>query len=81
MKRKLEEVYPKLASGGGFEIRRRGMSNELVLLEPPASGYSVAYLRDIAGLGQAMAYIRPLQCNLDMTPASTVNTSEVTVAY
>ena len=29
LKCKLEEVYPKLATGGGFEILRRGMSNEL----------------------------------------------------
>ena len=54
VKTKLEEVYPKLASGGGFEILRRGMSNELVLIEPPPSGYSVGFLRDIAGLGQAI---------------------------
>ena len=61
MKTKLEEVYPKLTSGGGFEILRQGMSNELVLIEPPPSGYSVGFLRDIAGLGQAIAFERPLQ--------------------
>ena len=74
VKRKLEEVYPKLASGCGFEILRRGMSNELVLIEPPPSGYSVTFLRDSADLGQAIAFIRPLQSNLDMTPvAASVN--------
>lgn len=78
VKTKLEEVYPKLASGGGFEILRRGMSNELVLMEPPLSGYSVGFLRDIAGLGQAIAFVRPLQRNLDMsTTPSITNSLEV----
>ena len=78
VKTKLEEVYPKLASGGGFEILRRGMSNELVLIEPPQSGYSVGFLRDIAGLGQAIAFVRPLQRNLDMsTTPSITNSLEV----
>ena len=77
VKTKLEEVYPKLASGGGFEILRR-MSNELVLIEPPPSGYSVGFLRDIAGLGQAIAFVRPLQRNLDMsTTPSITNSLEV----
>ena len=78
VKTKLEEVYPKLASGGGFEILRRGMSNELVLIEPPPSGYSVGFLRDIAGLGQAIAFVRLLQRNLDMsTTPSITNSLEV----
>lgn len=81
LKHKLEEVYPKLASGGGFEILRRGMSNELVLIDPPPSGYSVPFLREIAGLGQAIAFLRPIQCNLDMTPCSsnTDNSLEVSI--
>ena len=60
MKRKLEEVYPKLPTGGGFEILRRGMSNELVMIDPPPNGYSVPFLRDIAGVGQAIAFLRPI---------------------
>ena len=81
LKHKLEEVYPKLASGGGFEILRRGMSNELVLIDPPPSGFSVPFLRDIASLGQAIAFLRPIQCNLDMTPRSsnTDNSLEVSI--
>ena len=47
LKHKLEEVYPKLASGGGFEILRRGMSNELELIDPPPSGYSVPGNQDL----------------------------------
>ena len=43
VKTKLEESYPKLIAGGGFETLRRG-------------------------LGQAIAYIRSVQCNLNQIP-------------
>ena len=44
-KEKLEEVFPKLY--GGFELLRRGASgNGLVVIRPPASGYSAKYLQD-----------------------------------
>ena len=67
VKAKLEEVYPRLVAGGGFEILRSGMSpKDMHLLTPPAnSGYSVQFLRDVSGLGQAIAYIRPVQADLD----------------
>ena len=58
IKTKLESVYPKLIQGGGFEILR-----SVSPLLP--GGYSVSFLRDSAGLGQALAYIRPLQKDLD----------------
>ena len=76
LKCKLEEVYPKLATGGGFEILRRGMSNELVMIDPPPNGYSVPFLRDIAGLGQAIAFLRPIQCKL---ASNTDNSLEVNI--
>lgn len=63
---KLESVYPKLIQGGGFEILRSGSpSSKLSLITPPAGGYSVPFLRDSTGLGQALAYIRPPQKDLD----------------
>ena len=37
----------------------------LITPPPPPGGYSVPFLRDAAGLGQALAYIRPLQKDLD----------------
>ena len=37
---------------------------DLEVIEPPASGYSVRFLRDASGLGQAIAYVRP---DLDTT--------------
>ena len=70
VKTKLEEEFPKLKNGGGFEILRSGFSpgKSLVLLRPPASvGNSVEFLRDESGLGQALAYIRPLQRSLDVS--------------
>ena len=43
---KLESIYPKLKDGG-FELLRSGPSNkDLVVITPPASGYSVPYLRE-----------------------------------
>ena len=56
-KEKLEEVFPKLILGRGFELLRRGPSgNGLVLIRQPASGYSVKYLRESSGIGQALLY-------------------------
>ena len=66
-KDKLYEVYPKLKEGGGFELLRSGSTaNELVRIKPPMAGYSVPFLRDVSGLSQALAYIRPLQKKLSM---------------
>ena len=66
VKAKLEETYPKLCYGGGFDVLRRGPSaSDLTLICPPASGYSVPFLRDAAGLGQAVAFIRPLHADLN----------------
>lgn len=49
--------YPKLANEGGFEILRSGgnKSGTLTVIEPPSTGYSVPFLRDSSGLGQALA--------------------------
>ena len=61
VKKKLEEAYQ---NGGGFEILCSGYSSgkSLVVLRPPVSvGRLIKFLRDGSGLGQALAYIRPLQ--------------------
>ena len=72
VKEKLEQAYPKLDKGGGFEILRSGLSTSvrgLCVLKPSAAtGYSVNFLRNESGLGQALAYIRPLQRSLDTSP-------------
>ena len=65
---KLYEEYPKLKEGGGFVIMRTGLNgsnNVLTVVPSPASGYSVPFLRDCSGLGQALVYLRPLQRDLD----------------
>ena len=81
VKTNLEEEFLKLKNGGGFEILHSGFSpgKSLVLLRPPVSvGYSVKFLRDESGLGQALAYIRPLQRSLDVSlHAKEVSLSEV----
>ena len=77
-RRKLEEEYPKLKEGGGFELMRtghQGSNTVLTTIIPPPSGYSVTFLRDSSGLGQALAYIRPLQHDLDRTPVFKVSFS------
>ena len=50
-----------------FKLSRS--NNYLILIPVPSLGYSVPYLRDHSGLGQALAYIRPLQARLDLSPA------------
>ena len=60
VKTKLKESYPKLIAVGGFEILQRGLSpSELSIIPPPNSGYTVHFLHDSAGLGQAISFIRP----------------------
>ena len=67
-KRIMEDAYPKLKEGGGFELLRSGARpGELLLIKPPPSGYTLPFLRDGAGLGQALIYTRPIQENLDET--------------
>ena len=53
----------------------QGSNTVLTTIIPPASGYSVPFLRDSSGLGQALAYIRPLQRDLDRTPVFKVSFS------
>ena len=69
LEEKLEEVFPRLVNGRGFELLRRGSSgNCLIVIHKPGSGYTVKYLRESASLGQALLYVRPLQTNLDASP-------------
>ena len=73
VKTKLKESYPNLIAGEGFEILQLSLSpSELSIVPPPNSGYTVHFLRDCAGLGQPIAYIRPVQCNLNQDPIQAV---------
>ena len=63
VKEKLEQAYTKLDKGGGFEILSSGVLTSvcgLCILKPSMATES--------GLGQALAYIHPLQRNLDTSP-------------
>ncbi|CAB3994772.1 PREDICTED: uncharacterized protein LOC107356592 [Paramuricea clavata] len=67
---KIETVYPKIKTGGGFELLRSGASNkEIILITPPPSGYTVPFLRESSGIGQALIYVRPIQKSLQTDPA------------
>ena len=53
----LEEAYPKLKDGGGFELLRSGQFViDRVLISSPPGGYSVNFLKN-CGLGQSTVYI------------------------
>lgn len=83
-KEALENTFPKLMWGGGFELLRRGPSgNELVVIPPPPRGYSVPFLRSSSGIGQAILYVRPMQCKLDVSEekSETVNYSQVKILF
>ncbi len=66
VKNVLEKEYPLLKDlEGAFEILRSNGSRRVVEVIPiPPVGYTVSTLKD--ALGQAMAYIRPLQRNLEL---------------
>ena len=76
----LEEAYPRLKDGGGFELLRSGQRvKDLVLIPSPPGGYSVNFLKN-CGLGQSTIYIRPIQKDLDTTPIRN-SPSEDAVSY
>ncbi|CAB4045396.1 Hypothetical predicted protein, partial [Paramuricea clavata] len=62
----LEDKFPKLKAGGGFELLRCGGVGlrPLVVVPPGPSGYCVPYLKE--NFSQAVVYVRPLQVNLDI---------------
>lgn len=70
LKQALEDKFPKLKSGGGFEVLRAegggGGQRPLSIVPPGAFGFSAPYLKD--RFNSAMIYIRPLQANLDDSP-------------
>ena len=53
----------------------------LILVPFSSNGYSVSYLRDQAGLGQALAYIRPLQEKLYQSPLNQLDVKDVSHTY
>lgn len=78
LKKSLEDAFPKLAEGGGFELLRKDPTTPktLRLIQVPKSGYTSTFLADESGVNQATCYIRPIQTflNLEM-PTNEVNRS------
>ena len=60
--------FPGLKDGGGFQLLRtkHGTNRELCVIPLPKSGYTVHYIRSVAG--QAKIYIRPIQKDLSLEP-------------
>ena len=69
---KITEAFPALASAGGYEILRIADDKSKNLMEIPmsGSGYSVSYLKGT--LGQAKAYIRPIQKDLSLEESNSI---------
>lgn len=58
------DAFPALEEGGGYEILRTGdgRTKDFILLPMPQTGFTVSYLKSV--LGQAKAYLRPMQKNI-----------------
>ena len=62
---KLESIYPKLKDGGGFELLGADHQTRT------STGIRVLCALLSSGLGQAVAYIRPLQKSLSTCAVAT----------
>lgn len=66
VQQKIEEAFPVLRGVGGFKIMRCCRNRKLIDLPVPAGGYTVLYLKQDSGLNRAVAYLVPLQCDLNL---------------
>ena len=66
----LRENFPKIVHCGGIELLRSSHSDKtkLDVIWPPATGYTARFMAEISGIGQAVCYVRPVQCDLDTRP-------------
>ena len=63
-----------------YELLRTNKRNSHKLdIIPPPSGYTVAYLKSVTG--QAKIYIRPLQKDLDPSPAQGEETVRIGLVF
>ncbi|XP_071844842.1 uncharacterized protein [Apostichopus japonicus] len=71
----ITRYYPKLREAGGFEyMKADGPSKRLHLIPIPEGGFTAANLKNVAK--QAKIYLRPIQCDLELTTTTTTNTDE-----
>ena len=68
----LNEKFPRLKNGGGFEVLRAvgggSGSRALYTVPPGKDGYSLPYIKE--RFSQGAVYMRPLQSDLDESPLS-----------
>ena len=65
--REIVSYFPKLSTGGGFELLRcTNPRQSLEIISAPSHGYSASFLKAV--VQQAKIYIRPLQRDLPYTP-------------
>jgi len=59
---KIDSVYPELKDAGRSELAQSSpLRKDLMVVNPPASGCMVPFLKEVSGLGQELVYIWPLQ--------------------
>ncbi|KAL0973698.1 hypothetical protein UPYG_G00209770 [Umbra pygmaea] len=63
---KLQEVFSQLKNAGGFKLMRCCRSRQFIEIPMPPQGYTISFLRIESGLNKAVAYIIPLQYQLDI---------------
>ena len=71
----LKETYPKLQDSGDYELlHARPSSRELNLIHEGEKGYTIDFLKRFVGQGRV--YIRPIECDLDLTVMETSKNCE-----
>ena len=61
----LNETYPKLAGGGGYEFMyTKASSRQLSVIDEGENWYTIEFLKQFVGQGRV--YIHPIQCDLDL---------------
>lgn len=60
--------FPKLSEAGGFELYRQQDGKNLCYIKPPASGYTIPFLKYTYGIKSAILYVLPIQRSLSMDP-------------
>lgn len=70
--------FPKLREAGGFELYRQQEGKSLCYIKPPASGYTIPFLKYAYGIKSAILHVLPIQRSISMDPV-TLDEEEVCV--
>ena len=76
---KILEAFPMLSDVGGYQILRTGErgNRELLLIDIPPGGYTVAYLKST--IASAKGYIRPFQKDIVINESTVINQGQAQV--